>query len=217
MTERNPERIAERQREKEVARDRLVKLAKNSPRLRRHIQEAIAAFNGQPENPPRSTPCTNCLRRRPTGWPIGKQLHRKSITAAFSTSMISPACAWNDRRSLPPHTVLFYGMFAKEKSWDYGWITSMVSARIPAGYEERLQDSFLQEWVKEQWKQSGQEEQQLPPDWLETVRGWRVAERKKDPMGLAARPLYLAAEKFSAWEKPLILTGRSMGPADTII
>jgi (1->4)-alpha-D-glucan 1-alpha-D-glucosylmutase len=46
-----PERIDERQREKEVARERLVPLVEQSPRLRRHIEAAIAAYNGEPGRP----------------------------------------------------------------------------------------------------------------------------------------------------------------------
>lgn len=50
-SERHPERIAERQREKEVARARLDRLTSASPRIRRHIDDAIRAFNGTPGEP----------------------------------------------------------------------------------------------------------------------------------------------------------------------
>jgi (1->4)-alpha-D-glucan 1-alpha-D-glucosylmutase len=50
-TEREPERIAERQREKEVARERLRRLVADSPRIEQHIEQAVTAFNGEPGRP----------------------------------------------------------------------------------------------------------------------------------------------------------------------
>jgi len=50
-TETDPRLVLERHREKEIARDRLAKLARESLRIRRHIEENIRKFNGQPENP----------------------------------------------------------------------------------------------------------------------------------------------------------------------
>jgi (1->4)-alpha-D-glucan 1-alpha-D-glucosylmutase len=46
-TERDPLRIEERQREKEVARERLERLVDQSPEIREHIEGAVAAFNGR--------------------------------------------------------------------------------------------------------------------------------------------------------------------------
>ncbi|HEY7446143.1 MAG TPA: malto-oligosyltrehalose synthase [Vicinamibacterales bacterium] len=50
-TEREPTRIAERQREKEVARERLSRLLADSPRLRRHVDECLRQANGEPGTP----------------------------------------------------------------------------------------------------------------------------------------------------------------------
>jgi (1->4)-alpha-D-glucan 1-alpha-D-glucosylmutase len=50
-TESDPERIAERKREKEVSRERLGRLLDQSERIRRHIEDAIIAFNGKPGRP----------------------------------------------------------------------------------------------------------------------------------------------------------------------
>ena len=46
--ETDPERIAERHREKEVARERLARLVEHCARIRRHIEEAVRAYNGEP-------------------------------------------------------------------------------------------------------------------------------------------------------------------------
>jgi (1->4)-alpha-D-glucan 1-alpha-D-glucosylmutase len=50
-TESADEAIAERRREKEVQRQRLARLADGSPRIRRHIKEALRTFNGSPGDP----------------------------------------------------------------------------------------------------------------------------------------------------------------------
>jgi (1->4)-alpha-D-glucan 1-alpha-D-glucosylmutase len=52
-TEREPSRIAERQREKEVARERLGRLVAESPRIRRHVDECLRQANGEPGQPAR--------------------------------------------------------------------------------------------------------------------------------------------------------------------
>jgi (1->4)-alpha-D-glucan 1-alpha-D-glucosylmutase len=49
--ERDPDKVAERHREKEVARDRLARLVEASPAVRAHIDTAIAAWNGVPGDP----------------------------------------------------------------------------------------------------------------------------------------------------------------------
>jgi len=46
-TETDAARVTERHREKEVARERLQRLIGSSPRVRRHVEEALAAFNGR--------------------------------------------------------------------------------------------------------------------------------------------------------------------------
>ena len=50
-TEQDPERIIERQREKEVARTRLARLVQEAPAVGRHVAEAVAAANGVPGDP----------------------------------------------------------------------------------------------------------------------------------------------------------------------
>jgi (1->4)-alpha-D-glucan 1-alpha-D-glucosylmutase len=51
LAEQDPDKIEERQREKEVARERLSKLFKSSGPIRRHLVDCVHAFNGQPGKP----------------------------------------------------------------------------------------------------------------------------------------------------------------------
>jgi (1->4)-alpha-D-glucan 1-alpha-D-glucosylmutase len=50
-TETDPQRIVERQREQEVARERLQRLVESSPEIERHILNSVRAFNGRPGEP----------------------------------------------------------------------------------------------------------------------------------------------------------------------
>ena len=50
-TETDPGRIAERHREKEVARERLVRLVTRAPDIRQHIEQALRIVNGTPGDP----------------------------------------------------------------------------------------------------------------------------------------------------------------------
>ena len=50
-TETDLQRVLERHREKEVVRERLARLARESERIRRHIEENVQVFNGEPGNP----------------------------------------------------------------------------------------------------------------------------------------------------------------------
>ena len=50
-TETDSHRVLDRHREKEVVRERLARLARVSERIRRHIEENVRVFNGEPGNP----------------------------------------------------------------------------------------------------------------------------------------------------------------------
>jgi (1->4)-alpha-D-glucan 1-alpha-D-glucosylmutase len=50
-TETDPQRVVERQREQEVARERLQRLVESAPEVEQHILNGVRAFNGQPGEP----------------------------------------------------------------------------------------------------------------------------------------------------------------------
>lgn len=50
-TETDPRRVAEREREQEVARERLQRLVESAPEVERHILDIVRAFNGRPGEP----------------------------------------------------------------------------------------------------------------------------------------------------------------------
>ena len=85
-TDTHPERIAVRQREKEVLRGRLLRLVAETPSVLEAILHAVAHVNGRPVTPARTTNCTHCWRRSPIALPHGEPLSTRSITGASSTS-----------------------------------------------------------------------------------------------------------------------------------
>ena len=101
-----PDEMAERHREKEVARERLAAARRAR---RRTIARAHRARDRGVERHSRairaaSIGCTSCSTRRPTGWPTGGRRRTRSTTAASSTSTSWPASAWKTRRCSRPRT-----------------------------------------------------------------------------------------------------------------
>ncbi|TFG87005.1 MAG: malto-oligosyltrehalose synthase, partial [Gemmatimonadales bacterium] len=64
VRETDPVCVAERQREKEVARDRLDRLAQHSWRIREHIEACVRFFNGQAGQPDTFRPLHELLERQ---------------------------------------------------------------------------------------------------------------------------------------------------------
>lgn len=60
-TERDPERIRERSREKEIARERLLRLVERSAPIARHVERAVVIFNGEPGRPDSFDPLHDLL------------------------------------------------------------------------------------------------------------------------------------------------------------
>ena len=84
-TDTHPERIAVRQREKEVLRGRLLRLVEEAPFVLEAIVQAVTHVNGQPGSPRRTTNCTGCWRRNRIGWRRGAPPSTRSTTGASST------------------------------------------------------------------------------------------------------------------------------------
>ena len=84
-TDTHPERIAVRQREKEVLGGRLLRLVQETPFVVEAIGQAVAHVNGRPGDLRRTTNFTGCSRRNPTGWRHGAPPWTRSTTGASST------------------------------------------------------------------------------------------------------------------------------------
>lgn len=195
ITERSPERIEERQREKEVARERLNKLAKRSSRIHDYIMDCLKTVNGEPGQTASFDTLHHLLESqayRLAYWKTAS--HEINYRRFFDINELAGLHMEYPDVFAATHKLVL--RLIAEGKIDGLRVDHIDGLYDPAAYSESVQDAFLQEWVKRQWSLMAPKDKDLPSHWLETVRAWRVAERKKNPTGLAARPLYVTAEKI---------------------
>jgi (1->4)-alpha-D-glucan 1-alpha-D-glucosylmutase len=192
------ERIAERQREMVIARERLARVVRASPPIETHIRQAVKELNGQPGQPRSFDALHEILEAQAYRLAYWKTaFHEINYRRFFDINSLAGL-----RVEMPEVFPLTHRLTMRLIA--EGRITGL---RIdhpdglydPAAYFEALQDAFLQEWVQTQWRMKNSNERLeggLPAEWVEAIRDWRVAERKKDSKGLAARPMYVVAEKI---------------------
>jgi len=65
FTETDPQKVLDRYREKEVVRERLARLTASSERIRRHIEDNVRIFNGEPGNSASFDPLHDLLEGQP--------------------------------------------------------------------------------------------------------------------------------------------------------
>ena len=187
--------LTERRREKTVAQERLARLVQ-TVRATRFTSTFKKPWRSLMENPGTRkvlTPCTRFWKPRPIGWPIGKRPSMKSITAVSLISMPWPALRIENPDVFRLTHQLTMRYIAEGKITGLR-IDHPDGLYDPAGYFEALQDIFPAEvgpaCASSFIRKTGHG---MP---RRVIAAWRVAERKKDPKGLAARPLYVVAEKI---------------------
>ncbi|HEX4047920.1 MAG TPA: malto-oligosyltrehalose synthase, partial [Elusimicrobiota bacterium] len=186
-----PGRPEERRRESEVARGRLEKLAARSPRVARHVREALAFFNGRPGEP-RSFDALHGL--------LESQAYRLSYWKTASDEI-------NYRRFFDINELAALRM-ERDEVFDatHGLVLELLAAGMatglrvdhpdglydPSRYFEKLQHAFLRAWLRRRLRPGGalsaQEDGELD--------AWRAEELRKDFKSPSARPLYVVAEKI---------------------
>ena len=187
----DPGRPEERRRESEVARGRLEKLAALSPRIERHILDALDFFNGRPEEP-RSFDALHGL--------LESQAYRLSYWKTAADEI-------NYRRFFDINDLAGLRM-EREDVFDatHGLVLELLASgkatglRIdhpdglydPSRYFERLQSAFLRAWLRRRLRPEGE----LTAEERGELDAWRAEELRKDFKSTAARPLYVIAEKI---------------------
>lgn len=188
-TEQDPERIAERYREKEVIRRRIAALYQGSPDFQAALDETVAAFNGNPDDP-RSFDL------------LGELLDNQAYRLAYwrvATEEINYRRFFdiNDlaaiRMELPEvfeaaHQLIF--KLITEGKVNGLRIDHPDGLRDPTGYFRKLQEGYLLELVR----------QHAPPDsdpreLATAVSAW-CDEHLKRGNGNGAPPLYVVVEKI---------------------
>lgn len=193
-TETAPERVAERQREKEVARERLVRLLSLVPRIRQHVDAAVEAFNGRAGDPAsfdQLHALLDTLPYRLAYWRTA--LHEINYRRFFDINGLA-GLRMEDPEVFTAAHALVLALIRK------GQITGVRLDHVdglydPAAYLQRLQDAVLAEWAQDL----------APGASVESVRqaacSWRRSEQDAEP--LADRPFYIVVEKILAGHEPL--------------
>jgi (1->4)-alpha-D-glucan 1-alpha-D-glucosylmutase len=190
-SEIDPGRPEERRRESEVARGRLEKLSARSPRVARHILDALDFFNGKPGDA-RSFDALHGL--------LESQAYRLSYWKTASDEI-------NYRRFFDINDLAGLRM-ELDSVFDatHGLVLDLLAAgkatglRIdhpdglydPSRYFERLQAAFVRAWLRRRVRPGGE----LTPEERQSLDAWRAEEIRKDFKSTAARPLYVVAEKI---------------------
>jgi len=102
--ETSSERMAERNRDKEIHKRRLAALCRRSPEIADCVNGALDSINGTPQDSASSSSCTNSSKRKPFAWRIGGSLPMTSTIGGFSIPMTSRRFAWKTRPFFRPLT-----------------------------------------------------------------------------------------------------------------
>ena len=189
----DPGKPETRIRESESARGRLENLSARSPRVERHIRDALIFFNGRAEDPRSFDPLHGLLE---------SQAYRLSYWKTAADEI-------NYRRFFDINDLAGLRM-ERDAVFDatHGLVLELLASgkatglRIdhpdglydPSRYFERLQSAFLRAWLR----RSRHPNSELSKAELEELEAWRADELRKDFKSPAARPLYVVAEKILA-------------------
>jgi (1->4)-alpha-D-glucan 1-alpha-D-glucosylmutase len=184
------EKIEERRRENQVARERLARLAGESARLRQHIHSAVEAANGKPGDPRSFDTLHQLLEHqfyRLASWNTAS--HEINYRRFFDVNQLGGV-----RMELPDVFQATHGLLLRllaENKIRALRLDHPDGLYDPAGYFNALQEAFLERWIAER----------LPARALtdadrEELRRWRRDGIAQSLQSFQARPLYVAAEKI---------------------
>jgi len=198
--EGDPARRAERHREKEVARERLAKLISAAPRIAEFIQTAVSQYNGTPGDAASFNALHELLEAqayRLSYWKTAS--HEINYRRFFDVNQLAGIRMENPDVFRLTHRFIL-SLLASGQA--HGLRMDHPDGLFdPAGYFEAVQEAYLLEWIRQK---ETPEQDILSEELKEAVKQWRTAERKKDPQGIAAKPLYIVAEKILSADEALL-------------
>jgi (1->4)-alpha-D-glucan 1-alpha-D-glucosylmutase len=197
-TETKPERVAERLRESRLARERLAKLVTEAPRIRRHVDDALEKINGLPGRPESFDALHEFLEAQSFRLAYWKTaVHEINFRRFFDINQLAGLRMEDAAVFAATHRLVL--RLVRE-----GHVTGLRLDHLdglfdPAGYLEALQTAILEARAAEYfgWGEDRQESQR------EQLISWRAVERDRDPASVAARPLYVVAEKILSGSEAL--------------
>ncbi|MGE3820763.1 MAG: malto-oligosyltrehalose synthase, partial [Isosphaeraceae bacterium] len=195
-TDRNPERVGERLRESRFAKERLSRLAENSPVIRRYVDDCLKELNGTPGQPATFDDLHDLLEvqsYRLAYWKTAS--HEINYRRFFDINQLAGL-----RVEEPTAFKAMHGLALRLIR--EGKVTGLRLDHIdglfdPAGYLERLQTAILEQRAGAFL--SDEDLGELP----QALSDWVQAERVAKPDGAAARPLYVVVEKILAVNEAL--------------
>jgi (1->4)-alpha-D-glucan 1-alpha-D-glucosylmutase len=188
-----PERIEERSRESQVARERLKRLIADAPWFNGFIQQTLQYFNGQVGQPETFDALHDLLESQAYRLAYWKTaFHEINYRRFFDINGLAGLRVESDEVFPVTHALVM--RYLAEGKISGLRIDHPDGLYDPAHYFEALQDGFLQAWIQRALNERGITE--WGPEVIQEIRDWRTAERKKNAKGNGARPLYVVAEKI---------------------
>lgn len=189
--ENDEDLIAERHREKEVARDRLRRLIDAAPRILQHIEANIAVYNGEPGKPESFDLLHELLETqayRLAYWRTAA--HEINYRRFFDINELA-AVRMEDAKVFESSHALLLRLIREGK------ITGLRLDHIdglfdPFNYLEMLQQAILCEWASDLLSP----DEKMREDLRVVIRAWREQEKSRDQCSPAVRPFYVVAEKI---------------------
>jgi (1->4)-alpha-D-glucan 1-alpha-D-glucosylmutase len=195
-----PDRVAERNREKEVIKRRIAALCEAEPRVTAHIERVVAEFNGTPGDPHSFDLLDSLLEAQPyrlSFWRVaGEEINYRRF---FDVNELAAVQVDNPAVFAETHRMIL--RFLREGKLDGLRIDHVDGLRDPAGYLHALQRGYFLEMCRaridshrEARKLEGAEREALEAALLQRFE----QERGSDQSGLLYRPLYVVVEKILA-------------------
>lgn len=186
-----PERVAERLRESRLARERLARLVAASPEVRDHVEAALRTLNGEPGRPESFEALHQLLEAQAYRLACWKTAaHEINYRRFFDINQLVGLRMEDPEVFAATHALL---LRLVRRNVVTGLRLDHVDGLFdPARYFERLQAAILEERAAELlgWGEPCAEEQRA------ALAAWRDVQRRADPRGPAARPLWIVAEKI---------------------
>ena len=195
------ERSAERRREKEVARERLLRLMAQSARVCRHIDECLGHFKGRPGDAPSFDPLHEFLELQPYRLAYWKTAaHEINYRRFFDINELAGVHMEEPAVFQAAHRLIL--RLACDGKINGLRLDHLDGLFDPQGYLERLQEEVV-------IAHAGALLDKPPVDekaFREAVRDWRAKERLRSPGGPSEKPLYVLAEKILTGQERLRLS-----------
>lgn len=199
-TETDPERVAERSREKEVIKRRLAALYQDSPIVRAALDVAVQVFNGTPGDPrsfDRLDELIDAQAYRPAFWRVaGEEINYRRF---FDINDLAAIRTEDPAVFAATHRMVFR-LLAEGKATGLR-IDHIDGLYDPAGYLRRLQETYVFHRARALLGQSRTEP--VDDDELAAEVAARMAPLFEARAGTTPWPLYVVAEKILAEGEPL--------------